>query len=45
MSEELKENGISVPAVRQLGASMIIEGWKPDGTNYEIKGLYNVAKN
>ena len=24
---------------------LIIDGWKPDGTNYEIKGLYQVAGN
>jgi uncharacterized linocin/CFP29 family protein len=24
---------------------LIIDGWKPDGTNYEIKGMYNVAGN
>ncbi len=24
---------------------LIIDGWKPDGTNYEIKGLYQIAGN
>ena len=25
--------------------SMIIDGWKPDGTNYYVKGMYQVANN
>lgn len=24
---------------------LIVSGWKPDGTNYEINGMYNVANN
>lgn len=24
---------------------LLLDGWKPDGTNYEIKGLYNLANN
>lgn len=25
--------------------ALIIDGWKPDGTNYEIKGMYQIADN
>lgn len=30
-------------AVQQT--ALIVDGWKPDGTNYSINGMYNVANN
>ena len=30
-------------AVVRLENEMILNGWKPDGTNYEVKGLYQTA--
>lgn len=30
-------------AVTRLENEMILNGWKPDGTNYEVKGLYQSA--
>lgn len=29
---------------KHLGTSQIVEGYKPNGTNYEIKGLYDINK-
>lgn len=30
-------------AITRLENQMILQGWKPDGTNYEVKGLYQAA--
>lgn len=42
------ENDLSTDMTSNIVAEqdkLIVDGWKPDGTNYEIKGLYNVAGN
>lgn len=52
--EAMKFDGISVDSdVAQVMAvkvtkeldSTIIQGWKPDGTNYKVKGFYQIAGN
>lgn len=30
-------------AIVRLENQMILQGWKPDGTNYEVKGLYQIG--
>jgi uncharacterized linocin/CFP29 family protein len=36
--------GMAVKVTKELDKT-IIDGWKPDGTNYEVKGFYQVAGN
>ena len=48
------EGGIDIEAanakaaaweVQKLEEAYLLQGWKPDGTNYEVKGLYQAAGN
>lgn len=42
------DNDIAIDMAANVAAqedAMILDGWKPDGTNYEIKGMYQVANN
>ena len=52
--ESMKQDGITIEADRAADMavkltkeldSIIIQGWKPDGTNYETKGFYQIAGN
>lgn len=52
--ESMKYDGITVDADRAKDMAqklsleldeVIIQGWKPDGTNYETKGFYQIAGN
>jgi len=42
------DNDIAIDMAANVAAkedALIIDGWKPDGTNYALKGMYKVANN